>query len=99
MENFITLLGYILTPIAAVVTWLASRKKQRNDFLKDMQASIDLLADENKKLMAEIIAVRGENKNLMIEIIAVKSENKQLKIELEELNRKLENVKTITKKV
>ena len=84
MEHFITILGYILTPIAGIVTWLVSRKKQRNDFLQDMQASINLLAEENKKLMIEIVALRKENL--------------QLRAEVEELNRKLDNVKTITKK-
>ena len=85
MENLVMLFGYILTPLASAATWIVSRRKQRNDFLRDMQASIDLLASENKKLMAEIVALRKENM--------------QLKAEVEELNRKLDNVKTITKKI
>jgi hypothetical protein len=86
MDNYtlITALGYVMTPIASVLTWIVSRKKQRNDFLRDMQASIDLLANENKKLMEEVVALRKENM--------------KLREEVEELNRKLENVRTITKK-
>ena len=83
MDNLITILGYVLIPISNLVTWIVSRKKQRNDFLKDMQASIDLLASENKKLMSEIVGLRKEN------IL--------LKTKLEELNRKLDKMKTITK--
>jgi regulator of replication initiation timing len=90
MDNFVTILGYILTPLAAVVTWFASRKKQRNDFLKDLQASIDLLSKKNKDLLDEVI-------NLRSEVVQLKSENKQLRVEVEELNRRLENVKTITR--
>jgi predicted RNase H-like nuclease (RuvC/YqgF family) len=85
MADFITILGYILAPIAAVVTWIASRRKRQNDFLVEMQSSIDLLITKNKELTAEIVALR--------------SENMQLQTRIEELNHKLENVKTITKKV
>ena len=83
MESFITILGYILTPLAAITTWIVSSKKRRNDFLNDLQASINLLADENKKLMAEVVELRKENA--------------RLKADIEELNRKLSNVKTITR--
>jgi purine-cytosine permease-like protein len=84
METFLTILGYVLTPVTAVITWFFTQRKRENDFLKDLQSSIDLLATENKKLMEEVVALRRENM--------------QLKSEVEELNRKLENVKTITKK-
>jgi predicted RNase H-like nuclease (RuvC/YqgF family) len=85
LSTFITVLGYALTPVTGVVTWLFTRKKQRNDFLQNLQSSINLLAEENKKLMAEVIELRRENMHLRTEV--------------EELNRKLENVKTITKKI
>ena len=84
MENFIMILGYILTPITALVTYFLGRKKQRNDFLKDMQSSIDLLATKNKELLIEVIELRKENL--------------QLRTELEELILKLTNARIITKK-
>jgi regulator of replication initiation timing len=83
MELFITILGYIITPISAVISYYAGKKKADNDFLQNMQASIDLLAAENKKLMAEVVELRKENA--------------KLRIEVEDLNAKLENVKTITR--
>ncbi|MDR1811178.1 MAG: hypothetical protein LBR34_12400 [Prevotella sp.] len=80
LENIIS---YIAPALTALIGWLFGRKKERNDFLNDLQASIDLLAEKNKLLMEEIVKLRDENA--------------QLRYEVEELNRKLENVKTITK--
>jgi FtsZ-binding cell division protein ZapB len=78
------IINAIATPVAGVIGWFAGRKKQNNDFLKDLQASIDLLAEKNKLLMEEVIKLREENA--------------KLRGEVEELSRKLENVKTITRK-
>lgn len=83
MTDWVGILGYVLTPIASVFTWIVSRSKQKNDFLKELQSSINLLASENKKLMLEVLALRKENV--------------ELRSEVEELNRRLNNVKTITK--
>jgi lipopolysaccharide biosynthesis regulator YciM len=80
-----------LPAIGAVAGWLGNAKKQAqekqrqdNEFLRDMQASINLLADENRKLMAEVVELRKENA--------------AMRTEIGELKHKLENVKTITRK-
>lgn len=78
------ILNFLSTPLAGAVGWFIGRRKQKNDFLAELQASIDLLATKNRELMEEVVALRRENAKMQIEI--------------EELNRKLENVKTITKK-
>lgn len=83
--DWITLTGYIIAPISGIASYFAGRKKANNDFLRDMQASINLLSDENRKLMAEIVELRKENA--------------KLRIEVEELNSRLSGVKTITRKV
>ena len=85
MENIIMILGYILTPITTLIAYFLGRKKQRNDFLKEMQASIDLLATKNKELVEEVIMLREENL--------------QLKTEVQKLIRELTNGKIITEKV
>jgi uncharacterized protein YydD (DUF2326 family) len=82
--NIEHIISYIAPALTALIGWLVGRKKERNDFLNNLQASIDLLAEKNKLLMEEIVMLRDENA--------------QLRYEVEELNRKLENVKTITKK-
>lgn len=83
-DSLTTILGYVLAPITGAVGWLAASRKRRNDFLNDLQSSINLLAAENKRLITEVVELRRENV--------------QLRVEVEELNRKLENVRTITKK-
>ena len=81
--QFTDIFSYVAPVLTAVAGWFAGRKKQNNDFLSDLQASINLLAEENKKLMAEVVELRKENA--------------KLRIEVEELNARLENVKTITR--
>jgi predicted nucleic acid-binding Zn-ribbon protein len=85
-------INVLITIVAGVTGWLVGRRKQRNDFLSDLQKSIDLLSAKNKELVDEVVTLRGE-------VIQLKSENKALRKEIEELNEKLSNVKTITKRV
>jgi regulator of replication initiation timing len=73
----------VLTPILGVaVGWFVGRRKQKNDFLNELQASIDLLAAKNHELMTEVVEVVGENV--------------RLRIEAEILNRTMEVMKKIT---
>lgn len=96
----------ILTPlITGLAGWLAGARKRRNDFLHEMQQSIDLLSSENKELLAEMVVLRKENAflqanqdKMQIEISKLREENGALRIEVEELNNRLANVKTITRK-
>jgi peptidoglycan hydrolase CwlO-like protein len=90
MENFISILGYIITPISAVIAWFAGRKKANNDFLQNMQSSIDLLTAENTKLVKQVIELNNE-------VVELRKENAKLRAEIEELNEKFSNVKTITR--
>jgi len=82
----------IITPVLTLIGgWLFGRRKQKNDFLTELQSSIDLLAEKNKYQMEEIIKLREE-------IVSLRKENAQLRKEIEELNERLQNIKTITKK-
>ena len=69
---------YIIPLVSAAVGWLAGSRKRRNDFLKDLQASIDLLSSENRRLLADITAVNAE-------IVAVRKENEELKVSVDRL--------------
>lgn len=83
--DFGTVIEMIVAPaLTAAVGWVAGNRKRKNDFLKDMQESINLLADENKKLMSEVVELRRENA--------------ALRTEVGELKRQLENVGINTKK-
>ena len=69
---------YIIPLVSAAVGWIAGSRKRRNDFLKDLQASIDLLSSENRRLLADITAVN-------VEIVAVGKENEELKASVDRL--------------
>ena len=46
--------------LGSVFTWIFSRRKQNNDFLKELQSSINLLSGENKKILEEISNCGGK---------------------------------------
>lgn len=89
----LTFIGtYIIPLFTATVSWLVGSRKRKNDFLKDLQASIDLLSSENRKLLAditavnsEIVAVRKENEELKASVDRLCTENSQLKDEIRQL--------------
>ena len=97
--DWVAILGFIIAPISSVISWIVGRRRSKNDFLKEMQASIDRLVEKNKELVAEVTALRLENSALRYDVQRLATENKKMSKEIEELNTRLENVKTITKKV
>ena len=92
MEALTFIGAYIVPLFTAAVGWIVGSRKRRNDFLKDLQASIDLLSSENRKLLAditsvnsEIVAVRKENEELKASVDRLCTENSQLKDEVRQL--------------
>ena len=98
-NNTLDFIGtYIIPMITTAFGWLVGTRKRNNDFLQDLQASIDLLSSENKKLLAditsvnaEIVAVRKENEELKASVDKLCSENSQLKEEIRQLKDKIHN--------
>ena len=90
MEILTAILPYIVAIGTFVAGLFTGRRKRNNDFLCDLQKSIDLLSAKNKELIDEVVTLRTE-------IVKLKSENAALRSEIEELNVKLSNIKTITK--
>ena len=95
----ISLITDCLVPtITAVVGWLAGKRKRRNDFLKNMQDSIDILSMENKRLLEdltnvnrEVVALRRENGELKYSVDQLCKENVQLKTEVQDLRKQITN--------
>lgn len=92
METLTFIGTYIIPLFTAAVGWLVGSRKRKNDFLKDLQASIDLLSSENRRLLtditavnSEIVAVRKENEELKASVDRLCSENSQLKDEVRQL--------------
>ena len=82
--------------ITAAAGWLAGKRKRRNDFLKNMQESIDILSMENKRLIEdlttvnrEVVALRRENGELKYSVDQLCKENVQLKEEVRNLRTRI----------
>ena len=94
-----TIITDCLVPaITAAVGWLAGKRKRRNDALKSMQDSIDILSMENKRLIEdlttvnrEVVALRKENGELKTSVDQLCKENAQLKTEVQDLRKQLTN--------
>ncbi|MBO7437024.1 MAG: hypothetical protein J6T97_04305 [Bacteroidaceae bacterium] len=92
-----TIVTECLVPIiTAVAGWLAGKRKRRNDALKSMQDSIDILSTENKRLIEdlttvnrEVVALRRENGELKTSVDQLCKENAQLKTEVQDLRKQL----------
>ncbi len=97
----LTFIGtYIIPLFTAAVGWLVGSRKRKNDFLKDLQASINLLSAENKRLLeeitstnVEIVAVRKENEELKTSVDRLCTENSQLKDEVRQLREQIRRQK------
>lgn len=81
-----------LPVISSVVTWFVSRRKRNNDFLSEMQASINLLSTENKEILSENVHLRRENaeqkanqQEMLDKLNLLAAENKDLRRENAEL--------------
>mgnify|MGYP002674254754 FL=1 len=92
METITYIGTYIIPLFSAAVGWLVGSRKRKNDFLKDLQASINLLSAENKRLLeeitnanSEIVTVRKENEELKASVDRLCTENSQLKDEVRQL--------------
>ena len=94
-----TIITDCLVPIVtAAAGWLAGKRKRRNDFLKNMQDSIDILSMENKRLIEdltnvnrEVVALRRENGELKYSVDQLCKENVQLKDEVRNLKNRITN--------
>jgi len=56
--QILDVVNVVTTGVAGVVGWVVGRRKQKNDFLSELQNSIDLLAEKNKQQMEEILSLR-----------------------------------------
>ena len=104
MTALATFLTVLLSLITAVGGWLFGKRKRNNDFISQLQGSIDLLSTKYTETLKELILVKEQNTKLLIgqnkmasEIQSLRKENAALTIEVEELTKKLGNVKIITR--
>ena len=70
-----------LLPVSNIVTWLASSRVRRNETIKSMQTTIDMLVEKNRQLYEDIATLRKEKDALRDE--GIKRDNKIAELELE----------------
>lgn len=104
MTDFGTIAAWIAPVLTGIASYFAGTRKRNNDFLNDLQKSIDLLSAKNAELIDEVVKLRSENAKLLSNQDTLQSrvdtltrQNDKLQKEVEDLNAKLENVKTITR--
>lgn len=89
-------LNIIITLLTTIIAFYGGtfigKRKLKNDFLNDLQNSIDLLASKNKELLSEVVLLRDANLQLMSNQAALKISINQLKKTNLELTEKLNSI-------
>ena len=99
--DFTTIIGYIFSLVTGFAGWWVGRAKQKNDFLGDLQRSINMLTEENTKLLTELLELKKQNFELMANQERMKIQIDKLTVEnkgLREQIAKLSGLLTKTKK-
>lgn len=76
-----------LVPVTGIVSWIAGSRLRRNDTLKAMQTTVDLLVQKNRELYEELLRLRQENDTLRDQGIKRDNEIETLKNEIERLKK------------
>ena len=77
--------------IGSIFTWFVGRRKQNNDMLSQLQASINMLSDENRKILDENIKLRRENADL-------KANQEEMIQKLSRLTKEVERLRKVINK-
>ena len=76
-----------LVPFTGIVSWIAGSRLRRNDTLKAMQTTVDLLVQKNRELYEELLRLRQENDMLRDQGLKRDNEIEMLKDEIERLKK------------
>lgn len=74
-----------LVPVTGIVSWIAGSRMRRNDTIKAMQTTIDMLVQKNNELYTEIVRLRTENDNLRDEAIKRDNRINEMESQIEKL--------------
>ena len=80
---------------ASAVTWLVSRRKRNNDFLGELQNSINVLSENYTKTLDELVTVKKQNAELLVQVSKLQSEVAELKKENSGLLAKVAELKKL----
>lgn len=93
MDTLINFLMFALPGgfVGSIFTWLFGRRKRDNDMLSQLQASINLLSEENRKILSENVQLRRENADL-------KSNQEEMILKLARLTKEVERLRKVISK-
>lgn len=92
-ETLLELLQYGLPSgfITSLITWIVTKRQRNNDMLSALQKSINMLVDENTKVLEENIKLRKEK-------VALESAQEELRVQLSALTKEVEKLRKIINK-
>lgn len=93
METLINFLMFALPGgfVGSIFAWLFGRRKRDNDMLSQLQASINLLSEENRKILEENVQLRRENADL-------KANQEEMLLKLSCLTKEVERLREVISK-
>lgn len=99
MESFdiVNILTVLATPVTGILSYSAGKRKRNNDFLQDLQKSVNMLSEKNSELLNELVTVKQQNVQLQVAVTRLQIENTNLLKQVQDLHQQLENVRVITK--
>lgn len=76
-----------LGPVCGFIGWLAGRRLRRNETIRALQTTIDMLVEKNKELYDELVRLRQENDVLKDQGIKRDNEINELRLQIERLKK------------
>ena len=76
-----------LGPVCGVIGWIAGRRIRRNETIKALQTTIDMLVQKNQELYDEIVRLRQENDTLRDQGLKRDNEIADMRLQIERLKK------------
>lgn len=76
-----------LVPVTGIVSWLAGARMRKNEGIKALMSTIDMLTERNRELYEEQVRLREENAQLKSMLSSNSLEINKLKTEIERLKK------------
>lgn len=77
----------LLIPVTSVVSWIAGSRMRRNETIKALQTTIDMLVNQNADLYKEMLSLRQENSSLKDEGFKRDLRIAELELEIERMKK------------
>ena len=76
-----------MVPVTGIVSWLAGARMRKNEGIKALMSTIDMLTERNRELYEEQVRLREENAQLKSMLSSNSLEIDKLKTEIERLKK------------